>query len=181
MQCLHCGVNVCLECAQKHAELVANENHTITDLMNEKLDVLDRIAERTREKIRIEREKIVQGIDSEYERSLAALNELVEKEKKQLRDKNKQLTEMSFNEIPTFVQNLKTDLQSMTDDNEQFFSINTTMPRIEIQRTPKPISYSFPENQQSTAAAAAAQSKAVTSYDDSSDDNYYYGDDPYYD
>ena len=170
MQCLHCATNVCLECAQKHAELIANENHTITDLINEKLDVLDRIAENTRRKIRIEREKMIQGIDIEYDRSLMAFSELIENEKQQLRDKNKQLTELSFNELPTFVKNLKTELQSLIDDNNGFFTINTTMPRIEIQRASQPISikYSPPEKKESISISRKSES------DDC--DDLFYGD-----
>ncbi len=81
VQCLHCSQNVCLECAQKHVNLVAQESDGAMQLVNEKLDVLDRIAANTRQKIMAERDKIVQKVDAERDRSFTLLAQMIDEEK----------------------------------------------------------------------------------------------------
>ncbi|CAF3828360.1 unnamed protein product, partial [Rotaria sp. Silwood1] len=76
VQCLHCSQHVCLECAQKHVNLVAEESDGAVHLLNEKLDVLDRIANNTRQKIAAERDKIVQAADAERDRAFTLLAQM---------------------------------------------------------------------------------------------------------
>jgi hypothetical protein len=70
-----------LECAQKHVNLVAQESDGAMQLVNEKLDVLDRIAANTRQKIMAERDKIVQKVDAERDRSFTLLAQMIDEEK----------------------------------------------------------------------------------------------------
>ncbi|UJR07746.1 hypothetical protein I4U23_012030 [Adineta vaga] len=106
VQCLHCSQFICLECAQKHVDLVAAESDGAMHLLNEKLDVLDRIAANTRQKIVAERDKIVQNADAERDRSFTLLAQMIATEKEILRDKSKRLSELPLNEIPMFIRNL---------------------------------------------------------------------------
>ncbi len=134
VQCLHCSEHVCLECAQKHVNLVAQESDGAVHLLNEKLDVLDRIAVNTRQKIVAERDKIVKQADVERDRSFALLAQMIEEEKQQIRNKNKELNELPLNEIPIFIQQLKSDVQHLIDKNDSFFVVNSSVPQITLSR-----------------------------------------------
>jgi hypothetical protein len=134
VQCLHCSEHVCLECAQKHVNLVAQESDGAMHLLNEKLDVLDRIATNTRQKIVAERDKIVKQADVERDRSFALLAQMIEEEKQQIRNKNKELNELPLNEIPIFIQQLKSDVQHLIDKNDSFFVVNSSAPQITLNR-----------------------------------------------
>jgi len=112
-----------------------NESESIVHLLNEKLDVLDRIAINTRQRIIAERDKIVQKADAERDRSFKLLAEMVEKEKQKLRDKNKELSELPLNEIPRFIQCIKSDVQHLTDKNETLFNVSSKMPQIALTET----------------------------------------------
>jgi hypothetical protein len=103
-------------------------------LLNEKLDVLDRIAVNTRQKISAARDKIVQSADAERDRSFILLAQMIEEEKQQVRNKNKQLNELPLNEISTFIRKLKSDVQHLTDKNDRLFNINIMAPQIILQR-----------------------------------------------
>ena len=135
VQCLHCSQPVCVECAQKHVNSATDESETIVHLLNEKLDVLDRIAINTRQRIIAERDKIVQKADAERDRSFKLLAEMVEKEKQKLRDKNKELSELPLNERPTFIQSIKSDVQHLTDKDNTLFNISSKMPQIALTET----------------------------------------------
>ena len=134
VQCLHCSQYVCLECAQKHANSVAAESEDAVHLLNEKIDVLDRISTITRQKIAAERDKILRKADAERDRSFTLLAEMIEQEKQQLRNKNEQLKKLPLNEVPTFIRNLKSDLQYLTDKNDTLFNVNSKGPQITLQR-----------------------------------------------
>jgi hypothetical protein len=123
-----------LECAQKHVNLVAQESDGAVHLLNEKLDVLDRIAVNTRQKIVAERDKIVKQADVERDRSFALLAQMIEEEKQQIRNKNKELNELPLNEIPIFIQQLKSDVQHLIDKNDSFFVVNSSVPQITLSR-----------------------------------------------
>ena len=112
-----------------------NESESIVHLLNEKLDVLDRIAINTRQRIIAERDKIVQKADAERDRSFKLLAEMVEKEKQKLRDKNKELSELPLNERPTFIQSIKSDVQHLTDKDNTLFNISSKMPQIALTET----------------------------------------------
>jgi hypothetical protein len=114
--------------------LVAQESDGAMQLLNEKLDVLDRIAIDTRQKIAAERDKIVQKVDAERDRSFTLLAQMIEEEKQQLRNKNKQLAELPLNEIPIFIQKLKSDVQHLTVKNDGLFNVNSTVPKITLRR-----------------------------------------------
>lgn len=134
VQCLHCSEQVCLECAQKHVNLVGEESDAVTHLLNEKLDVLDRIAVNTRQKISAEHNKIVERANAERDQSFVLLAQMIEEEKQQLWNKNTQLNELPLNEIPTFIQRLKSDLRYLTDKNNRLFNVSNTAPKIVLQR-----------------------------------------------
>jgi hypothetical protein len=123
-----------LECAQQHVNLVAQESDGVVHILNEKLDVLDRIATNTRQKIVTERDKIVKQVDAERDRSFALLAEMIEEEKQQIRDKNKELNELPLNEVPEFIRQLKTDVQPLLDNNDSFFVVNSSAPQITLRR-----------------------------------------------
>jgi len=123
-----------LECAQKHVNLVAEESDGAMQLLNEKLDVLDRIAINTRQRIAAERDKILQKADAERDRSFTLLTQMIEEEKQQLRNKNKQLNELPLNEISMFILKLKSDVQHLTDKNDKLFNINVKLPQIILGR-----------------------------------------------
>ena len=97
--------------------------------------MLDRIAINTRQRIIAERDKIVQKADAERDRSFKLLAEMVEKEKQKLRDKNKELSELPLNEIPRFIQCIKSDVQHLTDKNETLFNVSSKMPQIALTET----------------------------------------------
>lgn len=103
-------------------------------LLNEKLDILDRIATNTRQKIVTERDKLVQKADAERDRSFALLTQMIEEEKQQLRNKNKQLNDLPLNELQMFIQKLKSDVQHLTDKNSGLFNVSSTPPQIILQR-----------------------------------------------
>ncbi len=134
VQCLHCSEHVCLECAQQHINLAAQESDGAMQLLNEKLDVLDRIAINTRQKIVAERDKIVQQADAERDRSFTLLAQMIEEEKQQIRNKNKELIELPLNEVPIFIRQLKSDVQHLIDKNDSFFVVNSSVPQITLRR-----------------------------------------------
>ncbi|CAF3090262.1 unnamed protein product [Rotaria socialis] len=134
VQCLHCSQHVCLECAQKHVNLVAGDTEGAIHLLNEKIDVLDRIAANTRQNIVTTRDKIVKKADAERDQAFALLAQMIEQEKQQLRNKNKQLNELPLNEIPMFIRRLPSELQYLNEKDNSLFNIITTEPRIQLQR-----------------------------------------------
>jgi hypothetical protein len=123
-----------LECAQQHINLAAQESDGAMQLLNEKLDVLDRIAINTRQKIVAERDKIVQQADAERDRSFTLLAQMIEEEKQQIRNKNKELIELPLNEVPIFIRQLKSDVQHLIDKNDSFFVVNSSVPQITLRR-----------------------------------------------
>ncbi|CAM4803442.1 unnamed protein product [Rotaria magnacalcarata] len=134
VQCLHCSQHVCLECAQKHVNLVAGDTEGAIHLLNEKIDVLDRIAANTRQNIVTARDNIVKKADAERDQAFALLTQMIEQEKQQLRNKNKQLNELPLNEIAMFIRRLPSDLQYLNEKDNSLFNIITTEPRIQLQR-----------------------------------------------
>lgn len=134
VQCLHCFQQVCLECAQKHVNLVAQENDGAVHFLNEKLNVLDRIATVTRQRIEAEHNEIVQEADAERDRAFTLLAQMIEVEKQQVSNKKQQLNELPLNEILKFIQKVKSDVQYLTDQNDNLFSINSTTPQIVLRR-----------------------------------------------
>lgn len=134
VQCLHCSQYVCLECAQKHVNLMAGETDGAVHLLNEKLDILDRIAANTRSKIVAERDKIVQNADAERDRAFTLLSQMIDQEKQHLRNKNIELNQLPLNETQQFIRKLRSDVEHLTDTDNKLFHVSSKPPQIILRR-----------------------------------------------
>ncbi|CAF1083730.1 unnamed protein product [Adineta ricciae] len=134
VQCLHCSQFVCLECAQKHVNLVALESEDAMHFLNEKLDILDQIAAIARQKIVQERDMIVRYADEERDRSFMQLARMIDVEKQKVRYKSQELNGLPLNAIPAYIRELKAELQYLTIENNDLINVSSTAPRILLQQ-----------------------------------------------
>ena len=139
VQCLHCSQSVCLICAGQHVNLVAQETDSVGYFLNEKLNALNCIAAHTKQRIIIEHDKIVQQAEVERDRAVALLTQMIDDEKEKLHNKNKELKTLPWNEIPGFTHQLQSELEYLTDENENFFEVKSSISHITLQRRNEPI------------------------------------------
>ncbi|UJR19959.1 hypothetical protein I4U23_023091 [Adineta vaga] len=123
MQCLHCSKQVCIDCAQKHVELSNQQIEAAKQVLANKINVLDRLVVAAKERVKIEREKIIQQADTERDRAFIQIDELYEQQKKQLQDKSTEMHQLGLDKISSYIQRMTNEIEDLNEDNQQLFCV----------------------------------------------------------
>lgn len=134
MQCLHCSNLVCMDCAQKHVDLANQTLMEVQHVLNDKINVIDRLAVAAKERVNADRNKIVELADVERDRALIQIDQLAEQQKTQIRDKCAELHETSLDQIPSVSQSTINAMKHLDESNAQLFQITSTWPKIVVQQ-----------------------------------------------
>jgi hypothetical protein len=135
MQCLHCSKYVCMECAQKHVARANEQANVVLDILNNKLNILDRLSAEAKERVTTERNRIIHRAETEQKQASTQIDKLLEQYKTQVREKNTQLSQQSLDKIPTFIEQMTRDLDYILETNQQLFSPVTIMSKIHVQHS----------------------------------------------
>lgn len=133
MQCLHCSKEVCLICAQNHVTLVAEQINNAQKTIDEKINILERLAVAAKERVNVERDRIIQQADIQRDQGFTQIDQLFEQHKKYLQDESIQLSQLSMDEVSLSIQRITSEIEHLTEDNDQLFDVKCTPPKIEIQ------------------------------------------------
>lgn len=142
MQCLHCSQQVCMDCAQKHVNLATEQIDVAQHVLNDKISIIDRLSAAAKERVNADRDQIVRQADIEKMQAFAKIDQMVEQQKKTIRDKHGQLTELPLDEIAPFIERMTTEMEYL-HESKQLFEINTVMPKIQVQDQRNNISSMF--------------------------------------
>lgn len=134
MQCLHCSKHLCMDCAQKHVALGTEQIDIAQHVLNDKISIIDRLSAAAKECVNAECNRIIKQADIERDQAFVQIDQIAEQQKKQIRDKNTQLSELPLDEITSFVQLMTSDLECLNEGNNQLFRINSTLPKIQVQQ-----------------------------------------------
>jgi hypothetical protein len=133
MQCLHCSKNVCMECAQKHVTLANEQIDVAQHLLNDKMSIIDRLSAAAKERVSADCNRIIKQADIERDQAFVQIDQIAEQQKKHLRDKNTQLSELPLDEIPSFIELMTSEMEHLNETSNQLFRINTIFPKIQIK------------------------------------------------
>lgn len=133
MQCLHCSKEICMECAQQHVAQSAEEIAAAKQVLITKASVLNQLAVAAKERVQIEREKIIRQADSVRDQAWLQIDELHELLKKQLEEKYIRLDQLSLDQVSPFIERMAEEMEDFEEDNEDFFHVHTTPAKIEIE------------------------------------------------
>ncbi len=134
MQCLHCSKNVCMECAQKHVALANEQIDVAQHVLNDKISVIDRLSAAAKEQVNADRNKIIKQADIERDQAFVQIDRIAEQQKKHIRDKNAQLSELPLDEITSFVQRMTDEMEYVNEANKELFLISSSLPKIQVQQ-----------------------------------------------
>ncbi len=134
MQCLHCSKYVCMECGQKHVALANEQVEVAQHVLNDKMSIIDRLSAAAKERVNADRNRLMKQVDTEREQAFVQIDQIAELQKKQIRDKHAQLSELPLDEIPSFIQHMTNEMEYVNETNNQLFSINSTLPKIQVQQ-----------------------------------------------
>jgi hypothetical protein len=134
MQCLHCSKYVCMDCAQKHVALAAEQVDVAQHVFNDKMSIIDHLSAAAKKRVDADRNKIIEQADTERDQAYAQIDRFAEQQKKQIRDKSTQLSELSLDEIPSFIQCMTSEMEYLNEANNKLFHINSTWPKIQVQQ-----------------------------------------------
>jgi hypothetical protein len=134
MQCLHCSKHVCMECAQKHVALATEQVDVAQHVLNDKMSIIDHLSAAAKERVDADRNKIIEQADTERDQAYAQIDQFAQQQKKQIKDKNTQLSELSLDEIPSFIQSMTSEMEYLNEANNKLFHINSTWPKIQVQQ-----------------------------------------------
>ena len=133
MQCLHCSKHVCMDCAQKHVALATEQIDVAQHALNDKISIVDRLSAVAKERVNADRDRIVKQADIEREQAFARIDHISEQQKKHIRNKHTQLSELPLDEINPFIERMTTELKYLHENNSQLFPVNSVMPKIQVQ------------------------------------------------
>ncbi len=134
MQCLHCSKNVCMECAQKHVGLANEQIDVAQHVLNDKISVIDRLSAAAKEQVNADRNKIIKQADIERDQAFVQIDQIAKQQKKHIRDKNAQLSELPLDEITSFVQRMTDEMEYINEANKELFLIRSSLPKIQVQQ-----------------------------------------------
>ena len=133
MQCLHCSKPVCMDCAQKHVALATEQIDVAQHALNDKISIVDRLSAVAKERVNADRDRIVKQADIEREQAFARIDHISEQQKKHIRNKHTQLSELPLDEINPFIERMTTELKYLHENNSELFPVNSVMPKIQVQ------------------------------------------------
>ncbi len=133
MQCLHCSKHVCMECAQKHVALANEQVDVAQHMLNDKMSVIDRLSAAAKDRVNADHNNIIKRADAERDQAFAKIDQIAQQQKKRIRDKNAQLTELALDKIPWFIQLMTTEMENVNEANDRLFRIHSTLPNIQVQ------------------------------------------------
>ena len=132
VQCFHCSKPVCIECAQNHATQTQQQIDGVQDLVNQKLEVLDRIAKARQQNILAEYNKVLQQAGVARDRAITQLNQLIDQEKQEVRKMNQKFQELRPDQVPAQIQKVTTNVKHLTDNNTVLFCVSSSPPDINV-------------------------------------------------
>ena len=133
MQCLHCSKHVCMDCAQKHVALATEQIDVAQHALNDKISIVDRLSAVAKERVNADRDRIVKQADIEREQAFARIDHISQQQKKHIRNKHTQLSELPLDEINPFIERMTTELKYLHENNSELFPVNSVMPKIQVQ------------------------------------------------
>lgn len=133
MQCLHCSKQVCMDCAQKHVNLATEQIDVAQHVLNDKISIIDRLSAAAKERVNADRDRIVKQADIQKMQAFTQIDQIAEQQKKNIRDKHAQLSELPLDEISPFIEHMTTEMEYLHENSNQLFPINTVMPKIQVQ------------------------------------------------
>ncbi len=134
MQCLHCSKHVCMECAQKHVALATEQIEIAQHVLNDKMSIIDRLSAAAKERVNADRNKIIKQADIERDQAFAQIDQLAAEQKNQIRNKSTHLSELSLDEIPSFIQHMTSEMDHINEANNHLFRVNTVLPKIQVRQ-----------------------------------------------
>ena len=133
MQCLHCSKHVCMDCAQKHVALATEQIDVAQHALNDKISIVDRLSAVAKERVNADHDRIVKQADIEREQAFARIDHISQQQKKHIRNKHTQLSELPLDEINPFIERMTTELKYLHENNSELFPVNSVMPKIQVQ------------------------------------------------
>jgi hypothetical protein len=122
-----------MDCAQKHVALANQQVDAAQHVFNDKIGILDRLSAAAKACIKAEHNKIIKQADTERDQAFAQIDQFLEQQKKQIRDKNTRLSQLPLDEIPSHIQRVTREMEYINEENKQLFSVTCTSPRIQVQ------------------------------------------------
>jgi hypothetical protein len=123
-----------MECAQKHVALANEQIDVAQHVLNDKISVIDRLSAAAKEQVNADRNKIIKQADIERDQAFVQIDRIAEQQKKHIRDKNAQLSELPLDEITSFVQRMTDEMEYVNEANKELFLISSSLPKIQVQQ-----------------------------------------------
>jgi hypothetical protein len=123
-----------MECAQKHVALATQQIDAAQYVLNDKMSIIDRLSAAAKERVNADRNKIIKQADTERDQAFVQIDQIAEQQKKQIRDKSAQLSELPLDEIPSFIQLMTSEMEYINEAKDQLFPIDITLPKIQVQQ-----------------------------------------------
>ena len=121
-------------CAQRHVDLATEQVDVAQHLLNEKMSILDRLSAAAKERVNVERNRILQQTDTERAKALERIDQLVEQHTKQIKVKNSKLGQLPLDAIPAYIQDMTDELEYINESNNQLLQVVSAMPTINVGR-----------------------------------------------
>lgn len=119
-------------CAQRHVDLATEQVDVAQHLLNEKMSILDRLSAAAKERVNVERNRILQQADTERAKALERIDQLVEQHTKQIKAKNSKLDQLPLDAIPAYIQDMTDELEYIDEGNNQLLQVASGMPTINV-------------------------------------------------
>jgi ABC-type phosphate transport system auxiliary subunit len=122
-----------MECGQKHVALANEQVEVAQHVLNDKMSIIDRLSAAAKERVDADRNRIMKQAETEREQAFAKIDQIAELQKKQIRDKHTQLSELPLDEIPSFIQHMTNEMEYVSETNNRLFRVNSTLPKIQVE------------------------------------------------
>lgn len=123
-----------MECAHKHVIQATEEIDAAEKILRNKLTILDRLAAVAKERVNVERDKIIEQADTERDQALIQIDELHEQLKRQIQDKNTRLHQLPLDRVSSFITSMTHETEELNENNEQLFYVICTPSKIQVQQ-----------------------------------------------
>ncbi|CAF0848445.1 unnamed protein product [Rotaria sordida] len=134
MQCLHCSKHVCIDCGQKHVALGIQQIDVAQHVLNDKMNIVDRLSASAKERVDAECTRILKQVDTQRDQAFAQIDQIVAQQKEQIRNKGVTLNELPLDEISSYIQRMTKEMEDPNETNNQLFHIDITLPKIQVRQ-----------------------------------------------
>lgn len=90
------------------------------------------MAAKAKERVNTEQDKIIQQADVQSDEAFTQINQLLEKQKKQLKEKINHLSQLSLSVISPSIQRIGNSIEHIIQDNQQLFQTTSLLPTIQV-------------------------------------------------